>query len=1561
MKKTILWAILAMLLPLTQAWGSTYYYKMHLELTSGSPTGSGTVYAKCDDTDGGKHTTSVTDVNITHTIQRYDNSSVNTGSATAVPAYGYLFDGWYNDKAGTQLATWEKDQNHTASSPVSKTTNPIKPCYYGIAATKEKNATTKNFYAKFIQNPNKYQLTLEKPEGIVSYTVTGPTGFDGTGLAKGGSKTVYKDDTYSFSYAKEDDYGFFGWKVTSGEETKTYEADKLEIKFTADATITLDIRLNRIYTLTCLASEGGTYTANDTAVSGANVSVANNAEVTVTLANPSVNPGYEFCGWYKLYSNGAKEYYSYYNTVTITERDDLQIGADFRKLPENKVTFEASVAGSYTYAIGNEPAVAVDGADAVASHVGPCTISLQASAFDPTSSDANRVAKWYTKDDNGAKTYFAIGATASTTISTSCGVGVDFVMENVELQNAIALAQSNGGVATLTTNVCVAAGTTCTIPAGVTINLGGFTNYVDGTLVVNGAIAGDGVVSTCARVVKQSGNGLEPISSGGIKYWKTESSVQTGSVTGNYTASKTHVTMVNGYGETFYAILRNNNPEGFICKRDTTDGVLNTITGYKADYPTIGHSTKESGTLYNHNSATDVIVLFKDVTLTQSHFPSGMRYTQASGGVSTEDSSKAKWHMRIDCAGKSLTLNFNHSGSVAYYLNASSVSRVGDGDTGFMLQAATENYVNCASATQTLKNSAADAVPIFNVYDVKSLSVLFYSPLVMTTKGAGVNIRSGGPYSISSFSIPDNFHVFGGCYSSNEKPSSTLIEPDSQGSYQFYRHADGNWYLEPNQEVNVAIVDGLKKTTLAEAIEYVKAEAGRTLTVTMVRDFILDEPVEIPQGVSVRFELDGCKITAPNGFVRNAGTLEIGDKNGGLSSGVFCGEANVFENSGTIEVAYGKYEGGISLAAGSMFRTHHGIFPGAISVADGVSAKSVADLRGGYFNADVSGFLSDGFLQTSGYVGEFPYACIEEKSVSGYEKGYYIVAMDQESKALYCSSSRSRDAFSREDWFRRAELFSMYAPYLGYTIDCVVEFDRKVLGNTVSAYGKTVIGAKKNLTEDVDPNTSVRIVSGQIASKNYTQIPLSRFIHDADVNELTCAIASSSDDNDGTVCKVRLDLCTGAQKYDVSKLETVYTIGERRVVFGAYDSDPASKAMIRPETGAATFYSDLAGALAALPSSGNDTVMLCGDGEGTEVSGPCRIDLNGFQVGTLTHADWLELAESKSASGTVVYEFTACDCQLTVPVPAHTTLKSVTVNGETVEPDDDGKYAVTYGANVVISYTADVGYEEIESVTIDSMTGDQTSPVPTVTPKTYGITYNLDGGTNGDNPATYTIETADITLKAPTKNGCAFMGWYAEQGLQTKVEKILMGTTGAINLYAKWEEGLPVEVPKAVEQQGDTPAAQVDTIMLPKSYVKEKTAKDTELKTITDDTLAADGGVAEAQEVVQQKRNTGNKLTLVENYVLGLEPEEAESVPVVVPVQAAVSKLQDTGLTLDVGNIKVNNDAGAKVTYVLESSETSDFSGKKEVKTQVDNKVFENIELPTEGVKYYRVNISVGK
>ena len=69
----------------------------------------------------------------------------------------------------------------------------------------------------------------------------------------------------------------------------------------------------------------------------------------------------------------------------------------------------------------------------------------------------------------------------------------------------------------------------------------------------------------------------------------------------------------------------------------------------------------------------------------------------------------------------------------------------------------------------------------------------------------------------------------------------------------------------------------------------------------------------------------------------------------------------------------------------------------------------------------------------------------------------------------------------------------------------------------------------------------------------------------------------------------------------------------------------------------------------------------------------------------------------------------------------------------------------------------------------------------------YKINYNLNDGVNNENnPSTYKLGDATITLQNPTKEGYTFQGWEDEEG--NKIEKILVGSRKEISLTATWAE-----------------------------------------------------------------------------------------------------------------------------------------------------------------------------
>ena len=77
---------------------------------------------------------------------------------------------------------------------------------------------------------------------------------------------------------------------------------------------------------------------------------------------------------------------------------------------------------------------------------------------------------------------------------------------------------------------------------------------------------------------------------------------------------------------------------------------------------------------------------------------------------------------------------------------------------------------------------------------------------------------------------------------------------------------------------------------------------------------------------------------------------------------------------------------------------------------------------------------------------------------------------------------------------------------------------------------------------------------------------------------------------------------------------------------------------------------------------------------------------------------------------------------------------------------------------------------------------------------TYNIDYKLDGGTNGNNPTTYTYGEGVASLEDATKDGYVFTGWYNDSNFAEKVESISTTQLENVTLYAKF-----VSVPDVIE------------------------------------------------------------------------------------------------------------------------------------------------------------------
>ncbi len=147
-----------------------------------------------------------------------------------------------------------------------------------------------------------------------------------------------------------------------------------------------------------------------------------------------------------------------------------------------------------------------------------------------------------------------------------------------------------------------------------------------------------------------------------------------------------------------------------------------------------------------------------------------------------------------------------------------------------------------------------------------------------------------------------------------------------------------------------------------------------------------------------------------------------------------------------------------------------------------------------------------------------------------------------------------------------------------------------------------------------------------------------------------------------------------------------------------------------------------------------------------------------------------------------------------------------TVNSYTITYELDGG---TNGVGNPSTYTYGVGVSSFAEASKEGHTFagwylDEafTSPVTSIgttetgevnlyakfTVNSYGITYELNGGTNGaGNPSAYTYGTGVSSFANASKEGHTFKGWYDAATGGTKVESISGTQTGDITLYAQYD------------------------------------------------------------------------------------------------------------------------------------------------------------------------------
>ncbi len=183
------------------------------------------------------------------------------------------------------------------------------------------------------------------------------------------------------------------------------------------------------------------------------------------------------------------------------------------------------------------------------------------------------------------------------------------------------------------------------------------------------------------------------------------------------------------------------------------------------------------------------------------------------------------------------------------------------------------------------------------------------------------------------------------------------------------------------------------------------------------------------------------------------------------------------------------------------------------------------------------------------------------------------------------------------------------------------------------------------------------------------------------------------------------------------------------------------------------------------------------------------------------------------------------DIQLEAERYTESDINYVLDGGTTTSPDTyyEGKEPVVLSDAVKTGYTFDGWYTAASfdpSAQITEIPVTQTGAVTlyakfvaaAVTPSTasdtsassvlkaYNVSYELDGGTNGEgNPLKYTQGVGVASLADAAKTGYTFAGWYTDAAYTNQVTCISTAQTGDITLYARFTGKVKDEVPKTGE------------------------------------------------------------------------------------------------------------------------------------------------------------------
>ena len=215
----------------------------------------------------------------------------------------------------------------------------------------------------------------------------------------------------------------------------------------------------------------------------------------------------------------------------------------------------------------------------------------------------------------------------------------------------------------------------------------------------------------------------------------------------------------------------------------------------------------------------------------------------------------------------------------------------------------------------------------------------------------------------------------------------------------------------------------------------------------------------------------------------------------------------------------------------------------------------------------------------------------------------------------------------------------------------------------------------------------------------------------------------------------------------------------------------------------------------------------------------------------------------------------------------------------------------------------------------------------------YRISYELNGGTNAENPDGYDVSDLPVSLHAPSRTGYIFKGWYMGEN---RVLAIPVGTTGNVVVSAKWE---PITYTIDFDTNGGLPTlSSIDYIIESDSFT---------LQEITKAGYTFDGWYNGETKVTEITTGTYGNMTLVAKWTADLYTISYNL------ADGVNSPENPTSYTIESGLITLKEPTRVGYTFV------GWYNGEQLV-TTIDSNTLENISLTAKWtVNSYKLTFDV--